>query len=169
MFTFNKTYSGLILWSFEIPNAPYYERCAQYLHDMKLTYILLILSISIASFGQQDSSYQNDSIQVRVFNQGRHYIKSYSVTVNGHDYEFKDIWKKKYSDYVSMPYIWPNNKTEITIIVKRFFKYDEWLSLIRFPIDHVGETKKTNGEYTIFISTKVRKGELNIDDYIVKE
>ena len=28
--TFNKTYSGMILWSFEMPNAPYYQRWSQF-------------------------------------------------------------------------------------------------------------------------------------------
>ena len=52
MFTINKIYSGLILWSFEMPNAPYYYRYEQ-LAMKKLVLLILFLSYNYFTDAQE--------------------------------------------------------------------------------------------------------------------
>ena len=117
--------------------------------------------------GQQVTEY--DSVEVRILNKGKHYIKNYVVSLNGTDYSFHDIWRNKYSDYQKLPYLWPNNKTETQVIVKKMIQYDQWLKTINWPIDHVGESKYLNGKLTIEVKTKVKSGQLEVENIVIKE
>jgi hypothetical protein len=49
------------------------------------------------------------------------------------------------------------------------FKYDQWMSIISMPIDHVGESKFTNGKFTICAEPSLKKGKLEFASYLTKE
>ena len=136
---------------------------------MKYLTLILVLFIPITLYCQTNSSAQLDSVDVRIFNGGKHYIKKLIITVNDHDYQFLDIWKGKYSEYLRMPFLWPSNKTEVTIIVKQMFTYDEWMSMIIMPIDHVGESKYINGKFTVYAKPSIKKGKFVFDSYVINE
>jgi len=134
---------------------------------MKNLLIILTLLSCLSAFGQKQPNV--DSVQVRILNKGKHYIKEHTITLNGAKYQFYDIWPNKYSEYLRLPYLWPNNRTKTTIIDKKMFKYDEWLTTELWPIDHVGERKYENGKLTIEIRTKVKSGQLEIEQTVTEE
>ena len=49
------------------------------------------------------------------------------------------------------------------------FKYDQWLTTELMPIDHVGERKYENGKLTIELRTKVKSGQLEIEQTVTTE
>lgn len=134
---------------------------------MKNFLVILILLTCLCAFGQEKPN--SDSVDVRILNKGKYYIKEHTITLNGTKYQFSDIWPKKYSEYQKLPYLWPNNKTKTTIIDKKMFKYDEWLTTEHWPIDHVGEQKFLNGKLTIELRTKVKSGQMEIEQTVTKE
>jgi hypothetical protein len=136
---------------------------------MKIAILILVLFISIPLYSQTDSITHFDSVDVRIYNNGKRYIKNLTLTVNNNEYQFTDIWKRKYSTYLKLPFLWPSNQIELTIIVKRMFKYDEWMSMIIMPIDHVGESQFTSGKFTVYAEPRIKKGNLEFDSYIIKE
>lgn len=132
-------------------------------------YIIIIVALLIPfnCFSQEELS--TDSVLVRIFNDGKFYIKEYVLTVNDLDYTFSDIWKNKYSEYKKIPYIWPLNESKTTVIMKRIIKYDEWMTTLKLPIDHVGEKKITTGKYTIEVKTSRKSAQLHVEENIQKE
>jgi len=85
-----------------------------------------------------------DTLNIRILNKGKHYIKEYTLTIDGKNYTYKDIWKNKYSDYQQLPYIWTSNRTK-TIVIIKMLGYDKWMNTEQIPIDYIGETKLTTG------------------------
>jgi hypothetical protein len=136
---------------------------------MKFIILILVLFIPISLYSQTNSTTQFDSVDVRIFNGGKHYIKKLIITVNNNEYQFTDILKRKYSKYLKLPFLWSSNKTEVTIIVKRMFKYDEWMTMILMPIDHVGESQYKSGKFTVYAEPSLMKGEMEFDSYVIKE
>jgi hypothetical protein len=133
---------------------------------MRIKILTLILLIPVIVHGQTNSP---DSIDVRIYNAGLHYIKTYSVSVGNKDYLFKDIPKGEYSNSIKLPFIWSYNKTDLTVIVKQIIKYDKWITQLSMPIDHSGDTKYTSGRFTIIVTTKYKKGKLTLKEIIKKE
>ena len=111
---------------------------------------------------------ETDSVNLRIFNDGKYYIKEAKLKIGGNEYIIKDVWKNKYSDFIKVPYIWRNNGIEVTVIVKRMFKYDEWFTAIVLPIDHVGEKKIENGNYTLELNTRLKKKMLKIEQNLIE-
>ena len=134
---------------------------------MKNLLIILTLLTCLSAFGQEQPN--TDSVEVRILNRGKYYIKEHTITLNGTKYQFSDIWPNKYSNFQKLPYIWPNNRTKTTVIVKKMFKYDQWLTTELMPIDHVGERKYENGKLTIELRTKVKSGQLEIEQTVTTE
>ncbi|MDZ7605144.1 MAG: hypothetical protein U5K79_06055 [Cyclobacteriaceae bacterium] len=110
-----------------------------------------------------------DSIRVRILNRGKHYIKEYILTIDGNDYQYADIGKKKTFKYQRLPYIWPSNRSKTTVIIKQMFNYDKWITVGKLPIDHVGEEKLTSGFYTIEIRTKRNKDNLDVEEKLTEK
>ena len=110
----------------------------------------------------------DDTLHVRILNKGKYYLKEYTLTIDGKNYTYKDIWKNKYSDYQRLPYIWPSNRAKTIVIVKKL-GYDKWMNTEQIPIDHVGETKLTTGSYTIEIRTRKKKDQLEFDDILIQD
>jgi hypothetical protein len=133
---------------------------------MRIKILTLILLIPVIVHGHTNSP---DSIDVRIYNAGQHYIKTYSISIDNRDYLFKDIPKGEYSNSIKLPFIWSYNKTDLTVIVKQIIKYDKWITQLSMPIDHVGDTKYTSGRFTIIVTTKYKKGELAFKEFIKKE
>ena len=48
---------------------------------------------------------ETDSVNVRIFNDGKYYIKEAKLKIGGNEYIIKDVWKNKYSDFIKVPYI----------------------------------------------------------------
>jgi len=134
---------------------------------MKSLFAILTLLISLSAFGQEQLD--SDSVEVRILNKGKHYIKEHTITLKGMNYKFSDIWPNKNSEYQKLPFLWPNNRTKTTIIDKKLFKYDEWLTTELWPVDHLGEQKYRGGKLTIEIRTKVKSGQLEIVQIVKKE
>lgn len=132
-----------------------------------LLILLLLTLVPIQGFSQNKTSY--DSLDIRIYNKGKHYLKEYTITINGHNYTFKDVWKYKQSSYIKAPYLWTNNQTKTTVVIKRIVKYDEWMTVLQFPIDNISEHKFIKGKYTIEITTKKKKGNLEVKENIKKE
>jgi hypothetical protein len=109
-----------------------------------------------------------DSLNIRVLNKGKFYLKEYTLTINGRDYRYEDIWKNKYSDYKQLPFIWPSNRAKTVVIVKRL-GYDKWMNVEHMPIDHVGENKLTSGSYTIEIRTRRNKENLEVEEKLTQD
>ncbi|WP_152000943.1 MULTISPECIES: hypothetical protein [unclassified Imperialibacter] len=134
---------------------------------MKKILIAFSFLVSLNCFGQQQTTY--DSVDVRIFNNGKHYIKEYIVTVNGKDFTFNDIWKNKYSEYQKLPYLWANNQSKTTVIVKKMIKYDLWLTTLNWPIDHAAEKKHMHGKLTIDVTTRQKADQLEVEEKIKLE
>jgi hypothetical protein len=132
--------------------------------------LLLPLILTLISFNLRSQDIQEtDSVDVRILNKGKYYLKKYVLSVDGHEFLFSDIWKGKYSDYQKVPYLWPSNKSETTVIIKRMIKYDIWLTTILWPIDHVGEKKIFDGKYRIEVRTKKKGDHLEVETELIKE
>jgi hypothetical protein len=129
-----------------------------------ITGIIILLSSLIYS----QNNVENDSLNLRIYNIGKYYIKELKIAVGENEFVFKDVWKNKYSDFIKIPYIWTNNRVETTVIVKRLFKYDDWFTRIDLPIDHVGEEKIENGFYTLEIKTRLKKKKLTVEQNLIK-
>lgn len=132
----------------------------------KLLTLIPIFAYQLA-FGQDRET--TDSVDVRILNKGRHYIKEYVLTIAGKEYTFTDIWKNKYSEYQRLPYLWPSNRSKTTVIIKQVFRYDKWITSGKWPIDHIGEKKLTNGAYTIEIQTQRSKSNLNVGEILTRD
>ena len=144
----------------------YAERCAT-LGWMKRIILILFVIITAKATAQDAKAY--DSIEVRVHNRGKHYLREFIVIVDGKEYKFEHIWKNKYSEYITIPYLWPSNKTKTTIIIKRVIKYDEWVTALSIPIDHIGEKKFIQGKYTIEVDPVKRGKDLKVTEKVKKE
>ncbi|PTQ95830.1 hypothetical protein C8P68_105340 [Mucilaginibacter yixingensis] len=128
--------------------------------------LFLVVLFSGRTYALADA---DDSVTVRVYNASRHYIKKYTISIDTKEYTFTDIEKHNHSDYRKVPYLWPFNTADATIIRKRFLQSDTRMQLIQMAIDHVGEQKITHGAYTIIINTKFKKGKLLINTAIKPE
>ena len=126
----------------------------------------ILLLVSTLCYCQ--NNVETDSVNVRIFNNGKYYIKEAKLKIGGNEYILKDVWKNKHSDFIKVPYIWRNNEIEVTVIVKRMFKYDEWFTAIILPIDHVGEKKIENGTYTLELNTRLKKKVLKIERNLIE-
>jgi hypothetical protein len=129
--------------------------------------VFALLALILTCSAQQEMKY--DSVDVRVLNKGNHYIKHFIISANGIEYTFDDIRRKKYSDYQKLPYLWTNNKTETEVIVKKVIRYDQWMKSMLWPVDHVGETKYLKGSFTVEVKTKVKSGQLEVDELAILE
>jgi len=134
---------------------------------MKNLLIAIFLTVSLRASGF--SLIQNDSVEVRVLNQGKHDLKEYVVTIDGDDYIFENIRKGSFSEYKSVPYLWTSNKTKTTVVVKRLIKPDGWISITTTPIDHIGEEKLVTGKYLIELSTERNGNHFEVVQKIKKE
>ena len=130
--------------------------------------LITIILIFVSSLIYSQNNLATDSVNLRIFNDGKFYIKEFKITISGNEYVFKDIWKKKYSDFIKVPYIWPSNKTETTVVVKRMIKYDEWYNTLMFPVDHVGEKKIETGFYTLELETRLKNKNLTVELNLMK-
>ncbi len=126
------------------------------------------ISLLISSLCYCQNNVETDSVNLRIFNDGKYYIKEAKLKIGGNEYIIKDVWKNKYSDFIKVPYIWRNNGIEVTVIVKRMFKYDEWFTAIILPIDHVGEKKIESGNYTLELNTRLKKKMLKIEQNLIE-
>jgi hypothetical protein len=134
---------------------------------LKYFFALGFLFFSVNSFSQEQSKF--DSVEVRIYNLGKHYLKKYVITIAGRDYTFTDIWKKKYSEYQKLPYLWSLNKSEATVIINRMIKYDRWMTSRSIPIDYIGEQKYLHGKYCIEVKCKRKGDRLIITETVIKE
>lgn len=132
---------------------------------MKKLLLGILLLISNLCYSQNNA--KTDSVNFRIFNDGKYYIKEAKLKIGRNEYILKDVWKNKHSDIIKVPYIWRNNEIELTVIVKRIFKYDEWYTAIVLPIDHVGEKKIENGSYTLELKTQLKKKTLKIEQNLL--
>lgn len=133
---------------------------------MRKILILTLILIYQGVKGQESITY--DSLNIRILNKGKHYVKEYTLTIDGNNYTYKDIWKNKYSEYQRLPYIWPSNRSKTTVIIK-LLGYDKWSTTVKMPIDHVGEKKLLKGHYTIEIGTRRKKGRLEVYELLIEE
>ena len=70
-------------------------------YEKKLLGILILVS----TFSYSQEKIEADSLKLRVLNDGKYYIKELRIIVDGVIYFVKDIEKKKYSDFITLPYI----------------------------------------------------------------
>ena len=131
----------------------------------KLIFGILLL---ISNLCYCQNNVETDSVNLRIFIDGKYYIKEAKLKIGGNEYIIKDVWKNKYSDFIKVPYILRNNGIEVTVIVKRMFKYDEWFTAIILPIDHVGEKKIESGNYTLELNTRLKKKMLEIKQNLIE-
>jgi len=129
---------------------------------LTLTFILIYQGVS----GQGTKT--EDTLNIRILNKGKHYIKEYTLTIDSKNYTYKDIWKNKYSDYQQLLYIWTSNRTK-TIVIIKMLGYDKWMNTEQIPNDYIGETKLTTGYYTIEIRTRKKKDNLEVEDVLIKD
>ncbi len=134
---------------------------------MKNLLIAFLLTVSLNASGF--NLIQNDSIEVRVVIHGKHDLKEYVITIDGHNYIFEKIKKGAFSDYKSMPYLWTTNKTKTTVIDKRLLRPDGWTSVTTTPIDHIGEEMLVKGKYLIELTTNKKGNQLEVVQNIKKE
>jgi hypothetical protein len=132
---------------------------------MRFKILTLLLFIPHTIHGQSSP----DSIDVRIYNAGQYFIKTYSISVGNKVFLFKDIPNGEYSNSSKLPFIWPSNKTEATIIVKQLFRRDKLITETSQPIDHVGDTKYTSGRVRIIVTTNFKHGELWLNAVVKKE
>jgi len=132
---------------------------------MRFKILILVLLIPLPIHGQSST----DSIDVRVYNAGQYYIKSFSISVDNKEFLFKEIPKEEYSNSIKLPYIWSYNRTEATVIIKHAFRHDKMITQSLQPVDHVGDTKYTSGRFSIIVSTNFKDGKLWVNDHVKKE
>ena len=132
-------------------------------------YVLWIL-ILCTSLCYPNNHNGADSLKVRIYNNGKYFIKELKIKIGGKEYKFDHIRKNKYSEFKTLPYIWnKRNSLETTVIIKKMFKFDEWWTAKEFPIDHIGETKIESGFYTLEIKTRKRKKDLKVERKLIAE
>ena len=128
--------------------------------------LVFFLSLQVVFAQQQNTP---DSVNVRVFNKGNYPITEYVLTIDGHDYLFTDIGKNEYSEYKKVPYLWPTNKSKITVLVKRFIARKQPVTILSWPFDHVNEKQYTEGNFVIEIFTTRSGRQFMLIDYVKKE
>jgi hypothetical protein len=133
---------------------------------MRFKILTLILLFPLTIQGQ---SFSTDSVEVSIYNSGKHYIKKYSISVDNKAFLFKDISTGEYSRPIKLPFIWPYNKTEVTVIVKQRFRNDIIITQSSQPLDHVGDTKYVTGKINIIVTTKFKHRELLLNEVVKKE
>ena len=69
-----------------------------------MKYLLLKILLFIALSGASQEKY--DSVEVRVYNIGKHKIQKIIITTDGNEYSYSSIKKYKFTEYQKMPYIW---------------------------------------------------------------
>ena len=133
--------------------------------NMRFKILTLVLLIPLTIHGQSSL----DSLEVRVYNAGQFYIKTYSISVGNCEYLFKDIPKGEYSNTIKLPFIWSYNRTEATVIVKYVFRHNKLITKSLQPIDHEGDTKYISGKFSIIVSTYIKYGDLWLNAHVKKE
>jgi hypothetical protein len=139
------------------------------IYSIIINILIVLFSVVVTTEASGQKIQHFDSVEVRVLNKGKHYIKEHIITLGKVDYKFSDIRRNHYSEYQKLPYLWSNNLAKTTIIAKKMFKYDQWLTSLLWPIDHVGEEKYLTGKMTIELRTKVKSGQLKVEQVVVKE
>ena len=135
---------------------------------MKKLLVVITILASVVGFSQTEKA--NDSLKLRVFNNGKYLIKELKINIEGKEYVFKDILKNKYSESIKLPYIWNySNSLTTTIIIKKMFAYDWWVTSEEMPIDHIGDKKIESGKYTLSLKTRMKKKQLNVERNLLKE
>nr|WP_321408889.1 hypothetical protein [uncultured Carboxylicivirga sp.] len=134
---------------------------------MKKLIFAILLLISTYIYSQNENG--TNSLELRVFNDGKYYIKELKINIDENEYVFNDIQRKKYSAFINLPYIlkYGNHLTTKTIVKK--IGDDVWLTIKESPIDHIGEQKIEKGLYTLKIKTKTIKKQLEIKKKLVEE
>jgi hypothetical protein len=134
---------------------------------MKITISILFVLISQTINGQALSN--SDSVEVRILNKGKYYIKEHTISIAGKKYTYSDIWKNKYSDYKRLPYIWQANNTKTVVIIKQIIRYDKWMNVSMIPFDHNNSKPMIKGRYTIEIRAKRKKDMLEVEETLVED
>ena len=132
---------------------------------MRYQILTLLLLIPLSIHGQSSP----DSLDVRVFNAGKYYIKTYSISVGNKEFSFKNISKGEFSNSIKLPSIWSDNKTKAAIIVKQVLRRDKLITETSYPIDHKGDAKYTNGRYRIIVTTNFKHRELFLNALVKEE
>ncbi|WP_298507180.1 hypothetical protein [uncultured Maribacter sp.] len=131
--------------------------------------LLVGIVILFSMFGFSQTKRATDSLKLRVFNNGKYLIKELKINIEGKEYAFKDILKNKYSESIKLPYIWNyGNSLTTTVIIKKMFAYDWWVTSEEMPIDHIGDKKIENGEYTLSVKTRMKKKQLDVERELIK-
>ena len=63
---------------------------------MKNHFIWILLLLSSFCYGNAEN--ETDSLKVRIFNDGKYFIKELKIKIGGQQYKFDHIQKNKYSD-----------------------------------------------------------------------
>ena len=128
------------------------------------------MSFLVSVFGFCQSEKQADSLVLRIFNDGKYLIKELKIDIQGQEYVFNDVPKNKYSETLILPYIWKsNNSFTTTVIIKKMFAYDWWVTLEEMPIDHIGEMKIENRTFTLRVKTNMNNKQLEVEQELIKE
>ncbi len=131
--------------------------------------ILLGILILVSTFSYSQDKIEADSLKLRVLNDGKYYIKELRIIVDGVIYFVEDIEKRKYSDFITLPYIWNySNPMSITLIINKS-GFDYLKKVSESPIDHIGEQKIESGLYTLKVKTQLKKRHLYIERDLIKE
>jgi hypothetical protein len=128
----------------------------------KNSILIVILLITFFSCSGQDSHL--DSLYLRVLNKSKYLLKSYSVKLDGKEYIFENVESNKYSDYMKLPYLWAINSSKTTVVNKRVS-----VTIIKSPIDHIGDKIYRNGKFTILVNTRKEHKKFKIEEILNQE
>jgi hypothetical protein len=109
-----------------------------------------------------------NSIEVRVYNNTRYYLKSYKIILGNESFTFSDIGSYQFSDYRSLTYLPDHYRNDVRFVRKRLLQYDEWINLLIVPTDFIGDGKLTSGRATIKVKVKKRDGRWAVETDLVK-
>ena len=92
----------------------------------------------------------DESLNVRIKNDGTFPFSKFVLKVNGVDFPFEGLKQGEISCYKNIPYIWTNN----SFAIWHYYTEKAGRIVTTYPIDYIGEKKIDNGYVTISVVTK---------------
>ena len=110
-----------------------------------------------------------DSVDLRIYNNSKYYIKKYIITINKVEYPFFNIASKTYSKTDRLPYIYDSNMSELTILRKKILGRSHVVRELEWPVDNIGDKKIKSGKTTLILNITFGHNKLKTETSLKQE
>jgi hypothetical protein len=110
-----------------------------------------------------------DSVNLRVYNNSKFFVKNYMIKINNVNYSFISIDPHSYSQYRRLPDVLSFNFVDMTAQIKRFLKHAYTIRTITEPIDNIGDKRIATGRAVLVLNIYMHHRNLEVEDSLKHE